>query len=29
MVGLVLFTITLVINYAAQKVVQHYRMSID
>lgn len=28
MVGLVLFTITLVINYAAQKIVQRYRMSI-
>ncbi|CAN5526084.1 hypothetical protein BH20VER3_BH20VER3_00120 [soil metagenome] len=28
MVGLVLFTITLAINYAAQKIVQRYRMSI-
>ncbi|MDQ3199021.1 MAG: phosphate ABC transporter permease subunit PstC [Verrucomicrobiota bacterium] len=28
MVGLVLFAITLVINYAAQKIVQRYRMSI-
>ncbi len=28
MVGLVLFTITLVINYSAQKIVQRYRMSI-
>ncbi len=28
MVGLVLFTITLIINYTAQKVVQRYRMSI-
>ena len=28
MVGLVLFMITLVINYAAQKIVQRYRMSI-
>ena len=28
MVGLVLFTITLGINYAAQKIVRRYRMSI-
>ncbi len=28
MVGLVLFTITLIINYSAQKIVQRYRMSI-
>ena len=28
MVGLVLFTITLVINYSAQKIVQRYRMNI-